>query len=466
MELVSVVIPVYNAEKYLEETLKNLVSQTYENLEIIVIDDGSEDDSYRILNRFAGLDVRIKGIKKQNQGPGAARNLGMKLAAGKYIIFLDADDHVEENMIELLAEAMEQEQADFAMCRAYAYDEGYDRKRTFAIALNENILKGKSFFCPKEVYGELFQVTGGFVWNKLFRTDFLRTNQIEFADTCIYEDMFVTMQSLMTARKIALVNKELITYRTNNQESLSIRSMGKSSRWREMAKVFEEMNQKISAKNLSDKLEKTFLNRLAESLYSEFTGYTQESAVVGLYDYYKNRLIVYFNGKDENFFYKSKLGKMIEFLNGSSSAIGFLLSLERYRTRQFLNRLNLLKEQNCRLARQKQIKHWLFPFGEIPHQSKVILYGAGQVGQDYYEQIQTTGWCRVVQWVDRQAKAGIGQGLPVEDLGRLNHGQADYIVICISDQKTAEEMKGYLQQAGADDKQIVTPRFIGESKWI
>ena len=457
MELVSVVVPVYNAEKYIEQILKSLVTQTYQNLEIIVIDDGSEDDSWRILYRLARQDARIKVTKKQNQGPGVARNLGMKLAAGKYIIFLDADDEVKANMVELLVQALEREQADFAMCKACAYDERYNRTRKFAIALNETVLKGKKFFCPMEVYDELFQVTGGFVWNKLFRTDFLKTNQIEFAETRIYEDMLVTMQSLMTAGKIALVNQELITYRTNNQESLSVRSMSKDSRWEEMAKVFEEMNQIIDRKNLSAKLQKTFLNRLAEALYSEFTGYTKESAVTGLYEYYKNHLIQYFHGKDRTYFYKTKIGKMIEFLNCSSSAMGFLLALGRYRTQQFLDNLNRLEEQNFELARQKQMKHWLFPFEKIPYQSSVILYGAGQVGQDYYEQIQTTGWCRIIQWADRRALACRDLGLPVEEPGRLDHKNADYIVISISDQKIAEEMKAFLRQAGADDQKIIMP---------
>lgn len=458
MELVSVVVPVYNAEKYIEQILGSLVSQTYGNLEIIVIDDGSADGSCRIANRLAEQDVRIKVTKKQNQGPGAARNLGLKLANGKYVIFLDADDDVEKNMLELLVQSLEQEKADFAMCQALAYDERYNRTRKFPIALNETVLKGKKFFRPMEVYDELFQVTGGFVWNKLFRTDFLRKNQIEFADTFIYEDMFVTMLSLMTAGKVALVNEELITYRTSNQESLSMRSMCKDSRWREMAEVFEEVDQRIAGKNLSGQLRKTYLNRLAEALYSEFTGYTQESAASGLYKYYKDHLIQYFHGREKNFFYKTKIGKMIEFLNCSSSVTGFLMALGRYRTQQFLDNLNRLEQQNYELARQKQMKRWLFPFGKIPYQSEVILYGAGQVGRDYYEQIQTTGWCRIVQWVDRQARACRKRGLPVEDLDQLDYKNADYIVICISDQRIAGEMKAFLCRAGAHDQQIIMPK--------
>lgn len=456
MEMVSVVVPVYNAEKYLEQMLESLVAQTYQNLEMILVDDGSTDHSNEILKDFAQKDKRIKITKKCNEGPGTARNMGMKLAVGKYIIFLDADDYFEECMIEMLVEALENWQAEFAMCKAFVYDEQYKRKKAFRVALNENILKDKPFFYTEEVYCELLQVTGGFVWNKLFRTDFLKSNQIEFANTYIYEDMFVTMQCLIIAEKVAVVNKELITYRTNNKGSLSI---NKDSRWKEMTKVFQEIYKKIIQKNLYGRLEKTYLNRLADVLYTEFTSYTQESAVIGLYGYYKDCLMKYYYEKEADFFYKPKIWKLIDFLNGNSSVVGFLLSFERYRTQQFKKDFHKLEEQNRQLARQKRIKHWLLPYGKIPYQCKVILYGAGEVGKDYYGQISTTGWCRIIQWVDKKAEYYRNQGYPVNDLTELDAKNADYIIVCISDRKIAEEMKNFLQQAGVAEKQILMPEI-------
>ena len=100
--LVSIVMPVYNAEDYLEESLCTVVSQSYRNLEIICVDDGSRDDSLLLIKKMMQEDQRISVVTQENQGAGAARNLGLKEANGEYILFFDADDILKKDMVQTM----------------------------------------------------------------------------------------------------------------------------------------------------------------------------------------------------------------------------------------------------------------------------------------------------------------------------------------------------------------------------
>ena len=113
--MISAIVPAYNVEKYLERCVNSILIQTYENFEIILVDDGSKDQSVEICDKFAQEDNRIKVIHKENGGLSSARNAGMKIAEGKYIVFIDSDDDIEPNMFELMLQAAEENKADFVM---------------------------------------------------------------------------------------------------------------------------------------------------------------------------------------------------------------------------------------------------------------------------------------------------------------------------------------------------------------
>ena len=111
-ELISIVIPVYNVEKYLKQCLDSIINQTYTNLEIILVDDGSTDNSGTICDYYSKIDKRIRVIHKKNEGQSIARNIGIKVSNGKYIGFLDSDDWVEQDMYRFLIENIEKYNAD------------------------------------------------------------------------------------------------------------------------------------------------------------------------------------------------------------------------------------------------------------------------------------------------------------------------------------------------------------------
>lgn len=125
---VSVIIPVYNVEKYLEECIESVIKQTYKNLEIILVDDGSKDNSGYICDEYKKKDERIKVIHKPNGGLSDARNVGIDIAKGEYIAFLDSDDYIEEDMYEILVKNIEKANADISICQVYYVYK--DEKRT------------------------------------------------------------------------------------------------------------------------------------------------------------------------------------------------------------------------------------------------------------------------------------------------------------------------------------------------
>ena len=115
-DLISVVVPVYNVEKYLKKSIESIINQTYKNLEIIIIDDGSSDDSYNVCKKYKEIDSRIILIHTENKGVSHARNLGLSKANGKYLIFIDSDDYIEDNMIEILYTNLKKTKSDLSIC--------------------------------------------------------------------------------------------------------------------------------------------------------------------------------------------------------------------------------------------------------------------------------------------------------------------------------------------------------------
>ena len=148
MPLVSVVVPVYNVEKYLDRCVQSVVGQTYDNLEIILVDDGSTDGSAVICDNWASSDGRIKVIHKKNAGLGMARNSGMDSAGGKYIFFFDSDDYVDTKTVEKCVSTAEKNDSDAVI---YALCDVYDDGRTS----EKEIVTDKTFFVGDEVQNEV-----------------------------------------------------------------------------------------------------------------------------------------------------------------------------------------------------------------------------------------------------------------------------------------------------------------------
>lgn len=216
---VSVIIPAYNAEIYLKETLDCVVNQTLKDIEILFVDDGSTDRTLDIVREYAETDPRIKVLHTSHEGAGAARNTGMASARGEYLSFLDADDLFDAQMLEksyLLAQRTQADIVVFKYCEQNLttgelwHDRGLSHK---AIEHGGNIAIG--------IDG--LSWTNAVVWNKLFRKDFITANGIRFQNLRTCNDVAFTRIAALAAQRMFFLNEELIIYRKNPHNISSTR---------------------------------------------------------------------------------------------------------------------------------------------------------------------------------------------------------------------------------------------------
>lgn len=202
---ISVIVPVYNCGKYLSDCLDSILGQTYQNFEIILIDDGSQDDSAAICDAYAEKGSRIRVIHQENHGVSRARNRGLELATGELISFIDGDDTLEPDMYALLVKVMQEHDADITHC-GYKHIVGeeirlvHDTKRVIPQTTEEAL--------DCFVSGRLF---GGGLWNKLFRTELIAGLRFR-EDLKINEDILFNFQAFSRARKSVFADYAMYNY--------------------------------------------------------------------------------------------------------------------------------------------------------------------------------------------------------------------------------------------------------------
>lgn len=216
----SVIIPVYNAEKYLRGCMDSVLGQTLRELEVICVDDGSTDGSAAILAEYAEKDSRVRVLRQENKGAGAARNLGIDAARGEYAAFIDADDWVEKSYCSELVQCADEHSSDIVVCRAQRFDDATGKPLPSDWMLKEQYIPGKAF-TPEDIKKFIFQFTYGQVWDKLFRRDFINANGIRFPGIRAAEDTSFAYISLLSAKRIAVQPSVLIHYRVNRTGTTS-----------------------------------------------------------------------------------------------------------------------------------------------------------------------------------------------------------------------------------------------------
>lgn len=217
---VSVIMPVYNAFDYLRPAMDSVLDQTLKEIEIICIDDGSTDHSLDILQEYQEKDARIRIVTENNAGPSAARNKGIVRARGEYIIFLDADDFFEPDLISSLYDLAKEKSLDIAICNYDIYNE---KRAIFTPSKPEphaEILKGGRVVSKSEEPDCILQCNTGYVWNKLFRTEFIKTKELMFApELFVFEDIYYVSATFSLAERIAYLDKVLLHHRIYSEQS-------------------------------------------------------------------------------------------------------------------------------------------------------------------------------------------------------------------------------------------------------
>lgn len=214
--LISVIVPIYNVEKYLARCVDSIVNQTYKNLEIILVDDGSPDRCPQMCDDYAEKDSRIKVVHKKNGGLSDARNAGMAVATGKYISFIDSDDYVSDDFFECLLDVMNKENSDIAECSVVKFYED-NRFDEFSDDLSVKTYDTQDAMSALIAENPFHQ----HVWNKLYKTELVK--DIPYAVGKLNEDEFWTYRVFGRANKVARLNKTMYYY---FQRSSSIMGVG------------------------------------------------------------------------------------------------------------------------------------------------------------------------------------------------------------------------------------------------
>ena len=200
----SIIVPVFNTSKYLIECINSLIFQTYKNIEILLVDDGSTDDSSEICAFFAKKDTRIKYIYQENSGVSSARNKGLENATGDYIMFVDSDDFLSLNAIESVSKVLQEN-----LFVIFGYEKYYKNKNVSVVYSGEKITNNN---IVEKVLTD--NKIAGFLWNKVFSKNIIKKNKIKFNDKiCYSEDILFLLEYLKYVKKTIYIPKSLYKYR-------------------------------------------------------------------------------------------------------------------------------------------------------------------------------------------------------------------------------------------------------------
>ena len=273
---VSIIVPVYNVENYIERCLNSLVNQTFKDIEIITINDGSTDKSLELINKYVKEDIRVSVIDLGDEGVSYCRNLGIEKANGKYIMFVDSDDWIDFSMVEVMYKKAEENKLDLVMCSYIREFKDHSKEKIFN--LPEEIIykedKVKNELLRKLVGPVKEELSNpemldalGTVWGKLYRADIFKENKINFVDLKEIgsaEDTLFNIFTFNYLKKVMFLNKPMYHYWRDNPKSVTSQY---NSKLKEQRKVFfKYISDFIKENNFEQVFEEALNNRICTSV--------------------------------------------------------------------------------------------------------------------------------------------------------------------------------------------------------
>ena len=212
-EIVSVIVPVYNVDKYISECINSIVDQTYKKLDIILIDDGSTDNSGLICDEYKDFDDRIRVIHKKNGGAASAKNVGLDLVKGKYVCFVDSDDYLSKDYVEKLLKNMIENNSDISECLFFNL---YKDKKS-----NESFYSQNRVFSSEQYLEQYIKDwKSSLFWNKLFKTEVINSIRFKKEKRCI-DDEFFTYKVILNSKRISKLDESLYFYRQRKSSAIN-----------------------------------------------------------------------------------------------------------------------------------------------------------------------------------------------------------------------------------------------------
>lgn len=415
-KVVSIIMPVYNGGEFLKDSVEDILAQTYRDIELFCIyDDGTTDGSDKVLEELARKDSRLIVIHNEERGSNVCRNRGLREAKGKYVIFLDADDRFEQDMLKLCVDKAEADNCDVVAFDGDLFDSksGVHRGAPFLIRSSEEVSTK-----------DPFRVLNATIWNKMIRRDLLIDNDIRFNKPLGGFPTYFVFMALVYASNIGLVRKVLIHYRVNNENSLTASKENPTGGFEE----FVDVKKRLVRDGRFEEKKEIFERYAKEYMTDKLRVLRTKSGSETLYELLRTR------GVDE-------LGLFTE-----------------YKDKDFAT---FLFEQKMSLIRSGVIGASCFFLPKL-HEgdaSKIALYGGGEVGKDYAVQIMRSGNLKLVCWADRNFER---IGYPLQSPEILKDKDYDILLIAVSDKKTADIITRDLISMGIPEEKIFwkQPEYI------
>lgn len=339
---VSIIVPVYNAEKYIKKCLDSILNQTYTEFEIICVNDGSKDNTFTILEEYQKKDNRIKVIHQVNSGPSNARNSGINKAQGKYIAFIDSDDFVDKYFLEEMTGDLIQ--SDIVICNYIEINNTGEHKVNIFKFLVEKKTENNI-----EVINEVISGPGGLVWGKLFKTSIIKEKNIRFNENYkMCEDLLFVTEYICNAKKVNKINKNLYIHNKCNENSITANY--KSEMFFYQLEIQNEIRNKVGrikeVENIDAILNRRLKDILMYSIYKEIKN--GNSILLKLKNIQKFITCKEVRYEKRNFEKDGFLDKLlVQAINGNKVIRIYLLTLIRSFILNIYNRLNSLRSERA-----------------------------------------------------------------------------------------------------------------------
>jgi Glycosyltransferases, probably involved in cell wall biogenesis len=434
--LVSVIIPFYNSQDFIHECLDSIIGQSYHNIEIICVDDGSTDNTKEILESYRSRDNRFQLIYKVHTGMGAAeaRNAGIIQAKGKYLVILDSDDFFDKDLIRLTVEKAENSNADIVLYDAFYYDNLSHSLKDVTEILNKTYLPEKEVFSRNDIPKHIFQLNIGAAWSCIFKKELIEKNNLRFQSVYHADDLLFTYSALALAERITVLNKRLLYYRMNNLQS---QTANKTISPTSAFQANYALKKVLLENGIYDELEQSFVNMAVKYNYWYLDTMQTYDVFEELYYMYQNEYLdkLGITGHDEDFFYLKTMHQWCDKVktNSVNEYLFYLLKGEGF-------------------GQYTYSTNYVFPVNKGLKNKKIILYGAGNVGRAYYIQMLYSRYCNIVLWVDANYK--VLENI-VKDPLEVKDTEYDHVLIAIEDVNTAKVVEKYLLGLGVSREKII-----------
>jgi len=432
---VSVIVAIYNAEKYLKQCLESIQNQTLQEIEILCVNDGSTDKSLEIVEKFAEQDARFRVFTKENEGLGgaSARNYGLDRAQGTYISILDSDDFFEPDMLEKSYRKAEATEADIVVFGGWEYDDKNGSVRKVASILNDAVVPEKEVFSYKDCKNSIYQLSAGMAWNKLYRRSFLEKRNLRFQRIKYTDDAYFTFAHMVLAERITALKETLCYYRINTGVS---QTDGLANYPDSAYGPYVMLKKSLVEWGIYEEVQQSFGNCVVTFMRYFYDKISRFDSFKYLHEKYRNEIFkeLDIEGQDKSWFYEARGYQWYQqVMENSAEELAF-------------QALRAYGGENTVILRFR------FPYDKIPGGSRIAIVGAEIMGRQYYSQVLLTRYCDVVHWVSKENPANLSY---LQEMEVLRNADFEYVLLATAQKAVIDDVNEILEKINFPKDRII-----------